>query len=117
MKERVIAVLAVCMILLIGSAYWLTKSQTVMSGAQNALSIELANVFGSLVTVGDIEVTSYNQIAIHNVTIYDKQSEILAASDKIIVSYSPWSILTGWNVVKSISELRVGTYSLAGAAR
>ncbi len=107
MKERVIAVLAVCMILLIGSAYWLTKSQTVMTGAQNALSIELANVLGSLVTVGDIEVTSYNQVTIHNVTIYDKQSEILAASDKIIVSYSPWSILTGWNVVKSISELRV----------
>lgn len=107
MKERVIAVLAVCMILLIGSVYWLSKSQTVMTGAQNALSIELANVFGSLVTVGDIEVTSYNQVAIHNVTIYDKQSGIIAAADKIIISYSPWSILTGWNVIKSISELRV----------
>jgi translocation and assembly module TamB len=107
MKERVIAVLLVCMMIVAGGAYWLSRSQEVMTGAQNALSKELASALGSLVTVGDIEITSYNTVTIHNVAIYDKQSAMLAASEKIIVSYSPWSILTGWNVVKSISELKV----------
>lgn len=107
MKERVIAVLLVCMMIVAGGAYWLSRSQEVMTGAQNALSKELANALGSLVTVGDIEITSYNTVTIHNVAIYDKQSAVLASSEKIIVSYSPWSILTGWNVVKSISELKI----------
>jgi translocation and assembly module TamB len=107
MRERIIAVLVICMILIAGSAYWFSKSQEVMTGAQNKLSAELTNVVGNLVTVGEIEVTSYNKITIHNVAIYDKQLGTLASSDKILVSYSPWSILTGWDVVKSISELQV----------
>jgi len=107
MKERVIAVLLVCMLIVAGGAYWLSRSQEVMTGVQNALSLELANALGSLVTVGDIEITSYNTVAIHDVAIYDKQSAMLAASEKVIVSYSPWSFLTGWNVIKSISELKV----------
>ncbi len=107
MKERVIAVLLVGMILMAGSGYWFSKNQEVMTGAQNALSAELANAVGSLVTVGEVEVTSYNKVTIHNVAVYDKQLKMLASSEKIIVSYSPWSILTGWNVVKSISELTV----------
>lgn len=107
MKERVIAVLLVCMLMIAGGAYWLSRSQEVMTGAQNALSRELANVVGSLVTVGEIEITSYNTVTIHNVAVYDKQSAVLATSEKVIVSYSPWSIFTGWNIVKSISELRV----------
>jgi translocation and assembly module TamB len=107
MRERVIAVLLVCMILMAGSAYWFSKSQEVMTGAQNALSTEIANALGSLVTVGEIEVTSYNKVTIHNIAVYDKQLGMLASSEKIIVSYSPWNILTGWNVMKSISELKV----------
>jgi translocation and assembly module TamB len=107
MKERVIVLLLVFMVIVAVGSYWLSRSQEIMAGAQNALSAELANALGSLVTVGDIEITSYNAVTIHNVAIYDKQSAILATSDKVVISYSPWSILTGWNVVKSISELKV----------
>lgn len=112
MKERVIAVLLVCIILLTGGMYWLTTSQAVMTGAQNALSKELASALGSLATVGEIEVTAYNQVTIHNVAIYDKQSEIVAASDEVVVSYSPWSMLTGWNVIQSISGITVKSPTL-----
>src|SRR5690349_7410786 len=107
MKEKIIAVIIAGMLLVAGSVFWLTRSQEVMTGAQNILSEELASALGSLVTVGDIELTSYNRVTIHNITIYDKQAEKLATSDKIIVSYSPWNILWGKNVVGSISELQV----------
>ncbi|GMB01317.1 translocation/assembly module TamB domain-containing protein [Pelosinus sp. IPA-1] len=107
MKEKIIAVIIAGMLLVAGSVFWLTRSQEVMTGAQHILSEELASALGSLVTVGDIELTSYNRVTIHNITIYDKQAEKLATSDKIIVSYSPWNILRGKNVVGSISELQV----------
>jgi translocation and assembly module TamB len=107
MKERVIALLLVFMIIVASGAFWLSRSQEVMTGAKDALSVELGNVLGTLVTVGTVEVSSYNTIMVHNVTIYDKQSEVLATTDEITVVYSPWSILTSWNIVKSISELRV----------
>jgi translocation and assembly module TamB len=112
MKQRVVAVLLLGLILLAGSAFWFSKSQTVMAGAQDMLSTQLADVLGSRVTVGQVEIASYRSVVIHNLTIYDKESKILAASENVLVSFSPWSILRGQSIVSAISEIKVEKPSL-----
>lgn len=107
MKQKVVALLLLIMILIAGGAFWFSRSQEVTSGAQDMLSAELADALGSMVTVGQVEITSYHAVAIHNITIYDQQSKVLATSENILVSFSPWSILRGQSAVNAISDIRV----------
>jgi len=107
MKQKIIACLLLLIILVIGSVFWLTQSQTAMTGAQDIIRTELSNAIGSMVTIGQIEMTSYNTITIHDITIYDKQAEVLVASEKTTVTYSLLSLLRGQAVVNAISEVAV----------
>src|SRR5512146_2094616 len=106
MKQRVVALLLL-MVLVAGSAFWFSRSQEVMTGAKDMLSAQIADALGSLVTVGQVEIASYNSVAIHNIAIYDKDSKVLAASEHILVSFSPWRILCGQSVVSAISDINV----------
>lgn len=106
MRKKIIPLLLLIIIVMI-SLWGLSQSQQVMTGAQGILRTELSNTLGSLVTVGDIELTSYNTITIRNTTIYDKQSEPVVASEKITVTYSPLIILRGQAVVEAISNVLV----------
>ncbi|WP_378950978.1 translocation/assembly module TamB domain-containing protein [Pelosinus sp. sgz500959] len=107
MKKRIILLLLLLIIITVSGIWGLSKSQQVMTGAQSILRTELSNALGSLVTVGEIELTSYNTITIHNTVIYDKQAELLLASEKITVTYSPLIILRGQAVVEAISHVVV----------
>lgn len=112
MKQKIIALLLLLTIIVAGGVFGLSKSQEAMTGAQSILRAELSNALGSLVTVGRVEITSSNTITIDDVTIYDKQSEALAASEKITVTYSLLSILRGQNLVDAISAVAVEKPSL-----
>lgn len=107
MKKKLIPFVFLLFIIGIVGIWGISKSQQVMTGAQGILRTELSNALGSLVTVGSIELTSYNTITIHNTAIYDKQTELLLSSEKITVSYSPLVILRGQAVVEAISQVIV----------
>ena len=107
MKKKLIALLLLLTIIVVGALFALSKSQETMTGVQGILRTELSKALGSVVTVGQVEITSYNTITIHDITIYDKQSEALATSEKITVTYSLLNILRGQTVVDAISDVAV----------
>ena len=108
MKKKVIALLLLLtiMIVVVGT-FAFSKSQTAMTGAQGIIQAEISNAIGSVVTMGQVEITSLNTITIHDFTIYDKQAEVLATSEKVTVTYSLWNILRGQAVVNAISDIAV----------
>jgi len=106
MKQKIIALFLLVTIIVVGGLM-LGKSQEAMTGAQSILRTALSDALGSSVTVGQVEITSYNTITIQNMTIYDKQAEALAASEKITVTYSLLSLLRGQAVVDAISDVKV----------
>lgn len=109
MKGRKIAlfVVVLMMIAVIGSTFYLSKSQEVMTKAQGVIGEELSKALGSTVTVGQVEITSYNTIAVHDLTIYDKQAQPVLASEKIILTYHPVSILRGQAIASAISDMSI----------
>lgn len=107
MKQKIIPLLLLLVILVAGGIFWLSQSQTAMTGAQDILRTELSNALGSMVTVGKIEITSLNTITIHDITIYDKQIDPMVASEKTTVTYSLLSLLRGQAVVEAISDVAV----------
>lgn len=107
MTQKIIALLLLLIIIVAGGVLGLSQSQETMAGAQSIIQAELSNALGSLVTVGRVEITSANTITIDDVTLYDKQAEILAASGKITITYSLLSILRGQNLVDAISDVAV----------
>ena len=107
MKKKIIAFLLLFTIIAVGGVLVLTKSQEAMTGAQGILRSELSNALGSMVTIGRVELTSYNTLTIYDVTIYDKQAETLAVSEKITVTYNPLRLLSGQAVVDAIADVTV----------
>jgi len=108
MKKKIIIALLLLMTIIVAVGFlWLSKSQTAMTGAQDILRAELSDALGSVVTVGQVEITSYNTLTIHDITIYDKQAEVLAASEKVTVTYSLLGLLHGQAVVDAISDVAV----------
>lgn len=106
-KKIALFVVAMLMIAVIGSTFYLSKSQEVMTKAQSVIGEELSKALGSVVTVGQVEITSYNTIAVHDLTIYDKQAQPVLASEKIILTYHPLSILRGQAIASAISDMSV----------
>ncbi len=107
MKRKIIALLLLAIMVAAISFWWSSKSQEVMMNAQGIIKTTISNALGSAVDIGKIEITSYNTITIHDITIYDKQSRALAASEKVTLTYSPLSILRGQAVVAAISDVAV----------
>ena len=87
MKVRAIALLFLVMIIT-ASILGLNKSRMVMTSAQGALGEELSNALGSLVTIGQVEMVSYNTLVVHDVVIYDKQAEKIVSSENIKITYT-----------------------------
>lgn len=108
MKGKTITVVVLLlMIVVAGGVFCLNKSQDVLARTQSVVGEELSKALGSLVTVGQVEITSYNSIMIHDITIYDKQAQAVLASEKIMVTYHLLDILRGQTVVEAISDIMV----------
>lgn len=106
-KKIIILVVMLAMIIAVSGTFFLSRSQEVMSRAQSMVGEELSKALGSVVTVGQVEVTSFHTMIIHDITIYDKQAQALLASEKITLTYHPLSILRGQAVVAAISDMTV----------
>lgn len=107
MKQKLIAVLLIVMVIVVGGVFWLSRSQEVMTVTQDTIRTELSSALGTVVTMGEVEIASYNTIVIHDITIYDKKTEPLLISENITVTYSPLHLLVGQAVVEAISDVAI----------
>lgn len=106
-KRITIVILLFLLLSIFAGVFYLNKSQEVLARTSSAVGDELSKALGSVVKVGQVEITSYNSISVHDVTIYDKQAQEVLTSEKIIVTYHPLDILRGQTVVGAISDIRL----------
>ena len=73
-------------ILAAGGLWYYVHTQNFMERAGEEVSSLATQALGSDVTVGEIEVNSLQDIKLHNLTVYDKQAELIARADEARVS-------------------------------
>lgn len=105
MKNKAIIIVLAVIFFAVAISAWHSKSNEVLSSMHDIIAAELTNAAGSSVQFGEIEVISYNTVIVHNVSIYDKEARLVAASDKVTVKISPLSLLFGQkaNIISTVT--------------
>lgn len=105
MKNKIIILVLAAFFFVVAISVWQSKSQAVLAGMHDFIAAEITNAAGSAVQFGDIEAVSYNTVIIHNVSIFDKATKLVASSDKVVVSFSPLSLFFGQtaNMISTVS--------------
>jgi translocation and assembly module TamB len=103
-KAMVLAVVAF-LVAIVAGAFLYSKSQTVMAGMNDKLESELTKALGSVVSVGSMEIASFNKVALTGVVISDNHGGVIAAAPRITVVYSPLALLRGKAAVEAVQEL------------
>ncbi|BBB91550.1 MAG TPA: translocation/assembly module TamB domain-containing protein [Methylomusa anaerophila] len=129
-KVTALIVTLTLIILTTGAAWWWTvKSHTVLNEAKETIAAELSKAFGLPVSIDQLAVSGLNAASAANITIYDKQGQILAQIEQLTVNYSLFSIFTGKAPVSAINEINVtrphfflteyvnGTWNIADISR
>lgn len=110
MKRKLVAlllVIAVIIAIAAGAFYYLGKSRELMATAGKSLASELSGLLGSPVSIGELEINSFNNVTIHNLAIYDKSSRLIASGNEVAVTYSLFKILRGEAAVDAINNITV----------
>jgi translocation and assembly module TamB len=106
MRGKII-VLSLIAIVIVAGSFAMMQSRAVTAMAEGALTGELTKVFGDSAHVGEIEVDSFHSVALHNVTVYDKQGRLAVVADKVGIVFSLFDILRGKDAAASVSEVTV----------
>jgi len=106
MKRRAIAFLLL-LIIITASIVGIHQSRGVMTRAQGTLETALSNVLGGLVTIGPVEMESYNTLVVHDIVIYDKQTEKVISSENVKITYSLFKALRGQVLIDAISDIAI----------
>lgn len=104
MSKKVIALLFILIIIVVG-AYTAKRSHAVLGKVQASVGTELSNALSTKVSVGNIEVVSFRELAIDNPQIYDREDKLLLKASKVVLAFDPWKIIRGEAPVSAISEL------------
>jgi len=80
--------LACGLLIMAVSGFWYyTQTKNFMAAAGGKVSQLASQALETEVEIGEIEVSSLSDIKLHNLTIYDKQAELIARADEARVSY------------------------------
>ena len=97
MKRKSMGILAVvcciCVIGALGLRYYMQTAAFMESAGQTIASVA-TETLGVQVDVGDVEVTSFRTLELHNLAIYDKQAAVIARAEKAQVTYRLLSALS-----------------------
>ncbi|MCE5286573.1 MAG: translocation/assembly module TamB domain-containing protein [Pelosinus sp.] len=103
MKHKAIIVTVAVIAIIVGAV--LLKGQEMLDRASQTLAQDLSQALGSKITIGKVEVTSFNTLTIDDVAVYDKKTERLLTSPKMVINYSIPALLRGIPVVEAISQI------------
>lgn len=108
MKRKSMGILAVvcciCVIGALGLRYYMQTAAFMESAGQTIASVA-TETLGVQVDVGDVEVTSFRTLELHNLAIYDKQAAVIARAEKAQVTYRLLSALS--SPAEAIKEITV----------
>jgi len=104
-QKALVLVLVASIICGFTGVYWYNRSQSVLSGFEVTLADELTKALGSDVSIGKMELASYNKILLRNVTIRDRSGGLIAVDDKITVAFSPLALLREVSAASAVQEL------------
>lgn len=107
MKRKGIIVTFVVLAIIAGAAFF--KGYEILEHASGSLAGDLSAALGSKVTIGSVELISFNTVAIDDVTIYDKKSERFLTSSKMVISCSVPALLRGLPVVSAINQVTLAS--------
>lgn len=106
-RKAIILGFAALLLLIAAGSFWHGRSRSVMADVRSAVETELSHSLGSSVSIGSMELTAWNELALHQATLYDKQGDRVASGDRIDITYSPWGILQGKAAVSLIQKITV----------
>ncbi|MBP1764825.1 MAG: hypothetical protein H6Q65_1883 [Firmicutes bacterium] len=108
MRRKVIAiVLAACFLLAGVAVYWQMNYRTILSRVEPALADELGKALGTNIELSSIEITDWNSLVLHDLTIYDKQGREMLTGGTISVSVNVLDVLRGRAVVEALSDVNL----------
>lgn len=113
MGRKSMAMLLSCIILatVIG-LLWSTQRKSVMAQVEHSLAGQLSEALGSRVTVGEVEISSFQTVKIKELILYDKEQQLMGKIPEVTVSYHPLDLLLGKSTMDAISTVRLMEPSL-----
>ncbi|EAX47474.1 protein of unknown function DUF490 [Thermosinus carboxydivorans Nor1] len=95
-QKSLVLLLIAAAIMVIAAGLWGSgRSQAVLARMQDKVAEELGRAAGGRVTFARVEVTGYNKLSFYDVAVYDARGERLAASERVTVTISLTSMLSG----------------------
>ncbi|MBP1764863.1 MAG: hypothetical protein H6Q65_1921 [Firmicutes bacterium] len=108
MRRKVIAiVLAACLLLAGVAVYWQMNYRAILSRVESTLADELGKALGTNIELSSIEIKDWNSLALHDLTIYDKQGREMLKGGTISVSVNVLDILRGRPVMEALTDVNV----------
>lgn len=106
MRQKAISLIIVAVLIVgLAGAFWYSKSQTALTGVQGILAEELTKALGSEVSVGRLELASFNKIVLYDVAVRDGEGQLLAADAKVTAVFDPLALVSGAVSATAVKEL------------
>ncbi|MEN6565489.1 MAG: translocation/assembly module TamB domain-containing protein [Veillonellales bacterium] len=104
-KKAIVLGVTVLFLLIAAGAFWHSRSRSVMADVRSVVETGLSQSLGGSILLGSMELTAWNELTIHQVTLYDKQGNLAASGDQIHIAYSLWGIFQGKAAVSLIQKV------------
>ncbi|MDU2063694.1 MAG: translocation/assembly module TamB domain-containing protein [Sporomusaceae bacterium] len=104
MPKKGIVILLAFLLLIVGSAVFLSHSQQVMFGISQEISGELTKALGQNVKIGSIRIRSFRELSLSDVSIEDQDGELLGQSREVNLVFSLRQFLFGGQSAASMIE-------------
>lgn len=105
MRHKAVIISVAVIAVIAGAVFF--KAQEILGRASQTLAVDVSEALGSKLTIGKVELTSFNTLTIHDAAVYDKKNESLIVSEKVVMNYSIPALIRGIPVVEAISQIRV----------
>ena len=99
----VTAILAVATVYIV--LYLFMSIPSVQSHVRQVGSRELGHLLGTAVSIGDISITPFNQLVLHDVLLPDERGDTVLYADKVGVGFSVFNFIAHHRLVFTYAEL------------
>ena len=104
MGKKVLIISFIIIMVMTGACVVL-RSQEIMESVQTSIGEELSGALDTKVTIGDIKVVSFHELAVDNPKVYDRQEKLLLTASQAVLTFDPWQLVRGRASVGAIHEL------------
>ena len=112
MRQKIFGIVLLAIVFILGTCFWYVKSQAFMTATADVIAEKITETLDAQVDIAAVVVESPTTLVLKNITIQDKMGMPILESEKIAISFSPFAVIRGDSIVKSVRDVTISAPNL-----